>query len=379
MSSSSTETPLLRCSGCKSALYCNQECQRAHWPAHRAQCIADSSSSTTSKIISNKKQCWWKIQRRHEETIPFRIAGEVQCVDHPTGPREFDALMAELEAPVLVKGVARDWAASRTWSPEYLSGVVGEVSAPVKVTTHGLFPDYTDNRQTFSTETNMPLREFAHRSLSLQNRASSPATPILSSSEYIYVYGIPLPEQLKLDCPIPGFLTQQRIGKCSLWWSSQGCCTPAHYDLPHVLLTQVSGIKTVWLFPPKHHDDLYPRATCYPALVNKERQSQVDIFHPDLKAFPNFSKAEGLRCILQPGDGLIIPSNWWHEVESNTHDCISVNYNFPEVADAILACSKFKQHTRFPILKLIDVYKDFAKTTGKSIPLDGIDPNQAAI
>lgn len=49
------------------------------------------------------------------------VQGEVQCVDYPTGPREFDALMAELDAPVLVKGVTRDWAASRTWSPQYLS------------------------------------------------------------------------------------------------------------------------------------------------------------------------------------------------------------------------------------------------------------------
>lgn len=31
---------LLRCSRCESVHYCGQECQRKHWPSHRAVCTA---------------------------------------------------------------------------------------------------------------------------------------------------------------------------------------------------------------------------------------------------------------------------------------------------------------------------------------------------
>ena len=91
-------------------------------------------------------------------------------------------------------------------------------------------------------------------------------------------------------------------------------------------MLQVQGRKRVWMFPPKEHDKLYPRAQSYPALVNRERQAQVDIFHPNREKFPLFEGVEAIECRLEAGDGLIIPSNWWHEVESASPHCISVNF-----------------------------------------------------
>lgn len=56
--------------------------------------------------------------------------------------------------------------------------------------------------------------------------------------ESVYMYGDPLPPQLRADCPTPPCLPA-KIGKTSFWWSTAGAVTPAHYDLPHGMLCQV--------------------------------------------------------------------------------------------------------------------------------------------
>ena len=42
---SESETPLLRCVGCKAQYYCGDACARAHWPSHRAPCKAARRAS----------------------------------------------------------------------------------------------------------------------------------------------------------------------------------------------------------------------------------------------------------------------------------------------------------------------------------------------
>jgi ribosomal protein L16 Arg81 hydroxylase len=48
-----------------------------------------------------------------------------------------------------------------------------------------------------------------------------------------------------------------------------------------------------------------------------DRQSQVDIFSPDLEKFPNFKNAVVHEAVIGPGDILFIPACWWHFVESD--------------------------------------------------------------
>ncbi|NJM16553.1 MAG: cupin-like domain-containing protein, partial [Bacteroidales bacterium] len=78
-------------------------------------------------------------------------------------------------------------------------------------------------------------------------------------------------------------------------------------DWSNVFLTQLHGKKEVILFHPKYSKLLYR----YPFNVH----SAVDIERPDYSKFPGLVHVEGMRCVLEPGDTLFIPSGHWHYIK----------------------------------------------------------------
>ena len=42
----------------------------------------------------------------------------------------------------------------------------------------------------------------------------------------------------------------------------------------------------------------------------------MNILNPDFEKFPLFGEATPLRCRIERGEFLFIPSYWWHEVQS---------------------------------------------------------------
>ena len=95
------------------------------------------------------------------------------------------------------------------------------------------------------------------------------------------------------------------------WISSAGCDTKLHFDAfgpdNFHLLTQ--GEKDVVLFSPAEAESLY----CFGGPRYFTRfAAAVDPFRPDLRAFPLYGRASGLRTTLRVGDVLYIPAFWWH-------------------------------------------------------------------
>ena len=54
----------------------------------------------------------------------------------------------------------------------------------------------------------------------------------------------------------------------------------------------------------------------YPQGHPSARHSQVDYTNPDLEHFPDFAKANANEVIMQPGDVLYLPTNWFHYIVS---------------------------------------------------------------
>jgi len=273
----------------------------------------------------------WKIRRAGLRTgdsnpvgkPPFRVKGRVGRIENPPRDAFFNRYVAG-NRPVAIKGAMADWP-GRRWSAPYLAEALGDFACEAIVSVNGLYPDYLSKPEPMKKAA-MSIAEFWERASGVGGYA-----PILAPGETYYIYGKPhifkANPELKRDTPLPSFLEGGAVSSLNLWMSSPGCVTPLHYDLTNGALCQLIGSKHVYLFAPDQRERLYQRGPSFPGMDNFERQSQVDIHHPDTERFPEFSRAEAWECTLRPGDILFLPSNWFHEVETLEFS-VSVSFAF---------------------------------------------------
>jgi lysine-specific demethylase 8 len=265
----------------------------------------------------------WKVRQERDRDrsgaspeVPFQIQGKVGRIEDPP-PAVFFKKYVEGNRPVVVSGAMEGWPALDRWSWDYLAEVAGECSGEVIVSKNGLYPDYITQPSPMA-KVEMPFAEFLRRAVPAAG--DPPLPPVLVPGETYYLYGksylLDAVPALRADLRTPACLGSVAEPFRRLWISTPGCVTPLHYDLSNGFLCQVRGSKQVWLFDPTQFDRLYARGPQFPGLDNFERQTQVDIHHPDYEAFPEFRRAAALECHLRQGDTLFIPSNWWHEVET---------------------------------------------------------------
>jgi hypothetical protein len=95
----------------------------------------------------------------------------------------------------------------------------------------------------------------------------------------------------------------------------EGAFSKLHYDAlsTHAYLGQFHGTKRCVLFSPADTPYLYGGA--------------VDPSAPDLGRFPLYEQATPYECVLQPGELVFLPANWWHYVVC-LEPSITVSFNF---------------------------------------------------
>jgi hypothetical protein len=94
-----------------------------------------------------------------------------------------------------------------------------------------------------------------------------------------------------------------------------GALSRLHFDAlsTHAYLGQFYGTKRCVLFSPADSPYLYG--------------GQVDPGAPDLEKFPLYAQATPFECVLQPGELVFMPANWWHYVVC-LEPSITVSFNF---------------------------------------------------
>lgn len=112
----------------------------------------------------------------------------------------------------------------------------------------------------------------------------------------------PLSELLADVRPIAGVLVASKLRASSAWIGPAGTRTPAHHDVGDILFCQILGRKRVWLAPPEEVE---------------LAEAGVGYFGPDvpLAEVPDIALRE---VVVEPGDSLLIPAGWWHEVVALT-------------------------------------------------------------
>jgi hypothetical protein len=110
-----------------------------------------------------------------------------------------------------------------------------------------------------------------------------------------------------------------------LYLSRKGTVTPWHCDLHGTIgsLAQFEGRKRVTLMPGYPDDEM--------------ANEGFDPENPDYESFPQMAGRPLLTAIIEAGDMLIIPPDWWHHVRSLSHS-VTLSYNFviPENASRFL-------------------------------------------
>lgn len=135
-----------------------------------------------------------------------------------------------------------------------------------------------------------------------------------------------------VDLCLPGFREHNDVKiphtdkpLVSIWIGNKSRIS-CHFDAPDNLACSVVGRRRFTIFPPEQVANLYPG----PLDFNPAGQqiSLVDFANPDFEKFPRFktAMAAGQVAELDAGDGLYIPSMWWHHVEGLGAFNVLVNY-----------------------------------------------------
>ena len=162
----------------------------------------------------------------------------------------------------------------------------------------------------------LQLPEIMQALLDYSNLESPPTLYVGSTNIDNWLPGFSGDNHLALDAQDP---------MASVWICNQSRIA-AHYDFPTNIACCVAGRRRFTLLPPDQLKNLYVGPIDYtPA---GQPISLVDFTDPDYRQYPKFREALKTAQVveLEPGDALLIPSMWWHHVESLDSLNVLVNY-----------------------------------------------------
>ncbi|RKQ96550.1 cupin-like domain-containing protein [Maricaulis maris] len=259
------------------------------------------------------------------------IAGRKATAD------DVDACLSDGE-PVIFKGMVADWPAvaegreSVGRAMAYLLGFAGTRDVVV-----------------YRGEAGIDGRFFYNDTLTAMNFSASRA-PLASvfdtlgtsadaaTTDAVYV------GSTDVDAYLPGLRAENDLDTAALFagarpivslWMGNQTMAAAHFDISNNLACCLVGRRRFTLFPPDQVANLYPGPL--EPTPGGQVVSMVDFRTPDFVRYPAARQALDAARVaeLDPGDVLIYPALWWHQVEALDSFNVMMNYWWNPVPDFI--------------------------------------------
>jgi hypothetical protein len=245
------------------------------------------------------------------------------------GAPDLAALIAE-GVPTILKGAALDWPLvqaglrSTDEAVDYLlrfyggQPVVGYTGDPA---IGGRFHYNADATGMNFRGERVPFDAFIAQILAHRGEPDAPAFYIGSTDLTQFFPGLRAENEL-----IPaGDLFVQHPPLASIWIGNRTIAA-AHYDMSNNAACCAVGHRRFTLFPPEQVANLYPGPLT--PTPGGQVVTMVDLADPDLDRYPRFAEAAAAGEIaeLEPGDVLVYPALWWHQVEALDDVNVLVNY-----------------------------------------------------
>lgn len=138
-----------------------------------------------------------------------------------------------------------------------------------------------------------------------------------------------------LQNSLKGFIQPQRELWCTLfnyeedrlWMSNGNTSSSLHFDTHEVIITQVFGNKTVFLWHPSNASHTYMEHSTRYGI------SPINVDKVDLLRFPKFAEVVPEVVHLQAGDQLYLPSLYYHQIVTPPGRNIMVSTEFNVAQD----------------------------------------------
>ena len=195
--------------------------------------------------------------------------------------------------PVVFRDLVDDWPATHKWTFDWLRSHYGHLEVPL----YG--NDFHQAGKYYMT---------AHRHMRFDEYLTLIENEPTELRMFLYNIFEHAPELAK-DFHMPAIMNGWNKRYYFMFFGGQGSSVNLHYDIDcsHVFLTQFQTRKRVYLFPPDEAPQLYRE----PYTV----KSQMDVNNPDFDQYPAFQYAHGYQTILEHGETLFIPSQYWHHID----------------------------------------------------------------
>jgi hypothetical protein len=234
------------------------------------------------------------------------------------------------QRPMVFPGMARDWPLVQAGldgaeaAMDYLRrfdagrGIVAYVGEPE--IGGRFFYDESLTGLNFRSERTR-LSEMLDRLKAQLGEADPPSLYVGSTDADLYLPGLTAENDLGL--PRTAFGPEPPL--VSVWLGNRTTAC-AHYDMSNNIAACAVGRRRFTLFPPDQAANLYPGPL--EPTPGGQVVSMVDLRAPDLERHPRFAEAAAHAQVadLEPGDVLVYPALWWHQVEALEPFNVLVNW-----------------------------------------------------